>query len=47
MYLSLCVIIYFLGASFHGFREIQYKFPFICSNIPGAPAYGIYLSQLI
>jgi hypothetical protein len=22
-------------------------FPFICSNIPAAPAYGVYLSQLI
>jgi hypothetical protein len=23
------------------------NFPFICSNIPAAPAYGEYLSQLI
>ena len=23
------------------------NFPFICSNIPAAPAYGVYLSQLI
>jgi hypothetical protein len=23
------------------------KFPFICSNIPAAPAYGVYMSQLI
>ena len=23
------------------------NFPFICSNIPAAPAYGIYISQLI
>ena len=23
------------------------KLPFICSNIPAAPAYGVYLSQLI
>ena len=23
------------------------KFPFICSNIPTAPAYGVYISQLI
>ena len=22
-------------------------FPFICSNIPTAPAYGVYISQLI
>ena len=22
-------------------------FPFICSNIPAAPAYGVYVSQLI
>jgi hypothetical protein len=22
-------------------------FPFICSNIPAAPAYGVYISQLI
>ena len=23
------------------------NFPFICSNIPAAPAYGVYISQLI
>jgi hypothetical protein len=23
------------------------NFPFICSNIPAAPAYGVYVSQLI
>jgi hypothetical protein len=23
------------------------NFPFICSNIPAAPAYGVYMSQLI
>jgi hypothetical protein len=23
------------------------NFPFICSNIPAAPAYGIYISQMI
>ena len=23
------------------------KFPFICSNIPAAPSYGVYLSQMI
>jgi len=23
------------------------SFPFICSNIPAAPAYGVYISQLI
>jgi hypothetical protein len=23
------------------------KFPFICTNIPAAPAYGVYISQLI
>jgi hypothetical protein len=23
------------------------SFPFICSNIPGAPAYGVYIYQLI
>jgi hypothetical protein len=23
------------------------KFPFICSNITAAPAYGVYISQLI
>ena len=23
------------------------KFPFICSNIPAAPAYGVYISQMI
>ena len=23
------------------------KFPFLCSNIPAAPAYGVYVSQLI
>jgi hypothetical protein len=23
------------------------KFPFICSNIPAVPAYGVYISQLI
>jgi hypothetical protein len=23
------------------------NFPFICSNFPAAPAYGVYLSQMI
>jgi len=23
------------------------NFPFICSNIPAAPTYGVYISQLI
>jgi hypothetical protein len=23
------------------------NFPFVCSNIPAAPAYGVYISQLI
>ena len=23
------------------------NFPFLCSNIPAAPAYGVYVSQLI
>jgi hypothetical protein len=23
------------------------NFPFICSNIPATPAYGVYISQLI
>jgi len=23
------------------------NFPFICNNIPAAPAYGIYISQMI
>ena len=23
------------------------NFPFICSNIPGAPVYGVYISQMI
>ena len=23
------------------------NFPFLCSNIPGSPAYGVYISQLI
>jgi len=23
------------------------NFPFICNNIPAAPAYGVYISQLI
>jgi hypothetical protein len=23
------------------------NFPFICSNIPAAPAYGVYISKLI
>ena len=23
------------------------NFPFICSNIPAAPAYGVYISQMI
>ena len=26
---------------------IYVKIPFICSNIPAAPAYGVYISQLI
>jgi hypothetical protein len=24
-----------------------FNFPFICSNIPAAPAYGVYISQFI
>ena len=23
------------------------NFPFVCSNIPAAPAYGVYISQMI
>ena len=29
------------------FNFLIVNFPFICSNIPAAPAYGVYLSQLI
>ena len=29
------------------FNFLVVNFPFICSNIPEAPAYGIYFSQLI
>ena len=29
------------------FNFLIVNFPFICSNIPAAPAYGIYISQLI
>jgi hypothetical protein len=29
------------------FYDIIQHFPFICSNIPAAPAYGVYISQLI
>ena len=25
----------------------SFNFPFICSNIPASPAYGVYISQLI
>jgi len=28
-------------------RTKAYDFPFLCSNIPTAPAYGVYISQLI
>ena len=30
-----------------GFNFPIVNFPFICSNIPAAPAYGVYISQLI
>ena len=33
-------------SSFH-LLKIIVNFPFICSNIPAAPAYGIYISQMI
>ena len=29
------------------FNCLIVNFPFICSNIPAAPAYGVYISQLI
>ena len=29
------------------FNFLNVNFPFICSNIPTAPAYGVYLSQMI
>jgi hypothetical protein len=29
------------------FKFLIVNFPFICSNIPAAPAYGVYISQLI
>ena len=29
------------------FNFLIVNFPFICSNIPAAPAYGVYISQLI
>jgi hypothetical protein len=28
-------------------QEQIVNFPFICSNIPAAPAYGVYISQMI
>ena len=47
MYLSLCVKYTFWEPVFMVLEKFNTNFPFICSNIPGAPAYGIYLSQLI
>ena len=35
-----------LTSSFH-LLKIIVNFPFICNNIPAAPAYGIYISQII
>jgi hypothetical protein len=29
------------------FNFLIVNFPFICSNIPAAPAYGVYISQMI
>ena len=29
------------------FNFLIVNFPFICSNIPAAPAYGVYISQLV
>jgi hypothetical protein len=29
------------------FNFLIVNFPFICSNIPAAPAYGVYISELI
>jgi len=29
------------------FNVLIVNFPFICSNIPAAPAYGVYISQMI
>ena len=31
----------------HGFNFCFVTFPFICGKIPAAPAYGVYISQLI
>ena len=31
----------------YDFNFLIVNFPFICSNIPAAPAYGVYISQLI
>ena len=28
-------------------KRDDFNFPFICSNIPAAPAYSVYISQLI
>ena len=30
-----------------GFNFPIVKFPFICSNIPAAPSYGVYISQMM
>ena len=30
-----------------GFSFEIVKFPFLCSNIPSKPAYGVYISQLV
>jgi len=40
-----------LRTKLHDKRDYFYfpivNFPFICSNIPAAPAYGVYISQII
>jgi hypothetical protein len=36
-----------LRANLYYTRDDFVNFPFICSNIPAAPAYGAYISQLV
>ena len=40
-------LFFFLNSRRDDFNFPIVNFPFICSNIPAAPAYGVYISQLI
>ena len=45
--MAFCASVLNLFDKCYDFNFLIVNFPFICSNIPAAPAYGVYMSQLI